>query len=284
MEDSGPVGDAGSASVPPEAQSALVALVGGTGGAVALGAPLLPQAEALRDDSRLDSPLMRDDAARESVVAGVSGMSVVTDPMCVTYTWSGLSVNIAFASCTLEATGLPLDGMLGLAVSFAPIEIRMTFAALQVGDLSLDGMVGIRTGGGCPMGMDTCLNCRDTDPTCMEMRAPQQTIFADLTVSLTEDFTITIMDGTVTHDAAGSAVSGIGMVTGGSLAGTFDAMALQWAMGQCLPSSGTLVYTPPTGAPITVTFLSTTPETGAVEVTLPPFPTTTQVLFTPCAM
>lgn len=283
-DDGGGGGDAGASMVPPETQPALVALITGTSGSVALGAPLLPEAEALRDDTRVDQPLMRDTAAQESVEMGVSGNSIVTDPMCVAYVWSGLMVDITFTSCTLEATGESLTGAMQLAVSFAPTEMRMTFTDLMVGDLGLDGWVAVRTGGNCPTGMDTCLDCRDTDPTCTRMREPQQTLLADITISLAETFAIDIVDGTISHDATGSTLNATGTVDGTTLDGAYTATALFWATGACLPSSGTVVYTPEGGTPISIGFTSATPATGEVEVTIAPFPTTTQALFTPCGM
>jgi hypothetical protein len=270
--------------VPPESEEAIQALVAGTSGSVALGAPLIPEAEALRDDSRLDMPLMRDTAVQESVEMGVSGNSIVTDPMCVTYAWSGSMVDITFASCTMEATGEPLNGAMQLAVSFAPTEMRMTFTALTIGDLGLDGTVGVRTGGNCPTGMDTCLDCRDTDTTCMQMREPQQTIYADITISLEDTFSLTVADGTVSNDATGSTLSATGSIDSSTLNGSYAATSLHWNMMECLPSSGQIVYTPEGGTAVTLTFLPTTPATGEVDVNYGTFHVGTQALFAPCGM
>ena len=111
--------DAGG-EISPEDAEALDLVIQALAASAALTGPLVPEGEMLRDDSRLDTPEMREDTARERIESGVSGNSIVTDETCVGYDWSGLMATITFTDCIMEATGAPLTGALTLAVGLFP--------------------------------------------------------------------------------------------------------------------------------------------------------------------
>lgn len=273
--------DAGMAELPPQVSEALGAVVQGLAAATGLTAPLVPSGERLRD-MPLATPADRDMAAQTSVEDGVAGNSIVTEPMCVAFSWAGLTVTATFTSCVMEATGEVLDGSISLTVSFTPTTYTLAFTALTIGDLGLDGELNLRLGGGCIGADAVCAACRDVDTTCMMMRAPQRTVFGDITVSLGTEFALSLEELRLDTDAAGTTVNGTGAVTSTAASGSFTATDLHIAMGQCLPTSGTLLFTPATGLPATIGFLPTTPTDGIVNVTMPPFPTVPMMLFMPC--
>jgi hypothetical protein len=266
----------------PEEEALLGALFEGSSAAAAIGAPLVPAGEQLRDDTRVDMAGTREGAARDRVEEGISGNSVVTDPACTTYAWSGLMVTATFDMCVLELTMLPLDGSITLGVSFFPTEFQAAFGALTVGDLSLDGTIGVRTGGNCRAGSDACSLCPDTDPECAEMRENQQTLWANLVLMSGEMYALALDDVTATSDAAATTVTGGGSISSSTASATFTATSLRWATGDCLPTSGTVLVTPAGGTAITVEPTATTPSTGIVNVTIPPFPAVPVMITSPC--
>ena len=248
----------------------------------ALAGPLVPEGEMLRDDSRLDSPDMREDTARERVESGVSGNSIVTDETCVGYAWAGLMVTITFTDCVMEATGEPLTGMLTLGVALFPTQFNMTFTDLQIGALGLDGNVSLLLGGGCREGDGGCAPCRDVDPECAEMRANQQTLSADLTIESGTTATLAIEGMEIVYESGtGATVNGTAEITSPTSSGTLTGTDVHWNPMECLPSSGTLTYDS-TGPTTTVEFQATTPTTGNVLVTIPPFPQVETMLFEAC--
>jgi hypothetical protein len=111
----------------------------------------------------------------------------------------------------------------------------------------------------------------------------QQTLWADINVSLAEDFAIVLDDVQLDYDTAGTTVSGSGMISSGTVDASFTGNAVHWNTGECLPTSGTLVYTPTGGTAMTAEMLATTPADGIVNVTIPPFPAFPYMLFEPCA-
>lgn len=271
-------GNDGGGEVSPEDAVALELVVRGLAASAALAGPLVDEGEMLRDDSRLDMPGMREDTARERVESGVSGNSIVTDETCVTYDWSGLMVTITFASCMMEATGEPLEGALTLAVGLFPTRFTMTFTDLQVGTLGLDGEVGLLLGGRCREGDDGCAGCPDSDPECTSMRENQQTLTADLTLESGASASLVIEDMQVVHGTTGTELDGTAEVTSTMSSGTLTATDVHWNPMECLPSSGSVTY-----GPTTIELQATTPTTGNVLVTVPPFPTVETMLFEPCS-
>ncbi len=270
--------DAGSdapSALAPEAAASLETASFALSIATALSAPLVPQAEGLRDDGgRLDGP-GREARTRSDVEAGVSGMSVVTPESCASYVWSGLSVMATFAGCTLESTGESIDGDLAIAVQFFPSRIALTFTDLTVGATSVTGMLSLNVGGACGGADLGCMPCRDTDAECMAAAETQSTLTGSLTVTSSGTTVLDVADVTVTSDTTGITASGELSIDGAAI----TADALHWAAGSCLPSSGTATLT---SSMTTITFLSTTPADGIVEVRIGALPPFSQALFTPC--
>lgn len=266
------------AGLSPEATAALTTATQALGTAAALTAPLVSDAETLRDvGGRMDGEA-RDSTARDRVESGVSGNSVVTEPSCTTYDWRALTVTITFAGCVLEATGESLDGVVTLAVSFHPTTLALTMEGLSVADTTVDGALTLNVGGECAPEMAGCLACRDGDAECAAMRASQRTVTGSLTVTSGGTTTLSIEEITVSSDASGTTVSGTATIDGSAVVAT----DVFWATGDCLPTSGAVSVASLGG---TIRFLPATPATGEVEVTVStPLGdvTTTQALFTPC--
>jgi len=281
--DAGPATDAGDSdgAVPPGTNEAIVATVEVVSAAMALGAPLATDGAALRDDSTAARPGdARNTAAQTRVEDGVSGHSIVTDPMCVAFAWDfasePISVTVTFSSCTLEASGESLDGAITIGVRFGPTELVMSFDALHIGLLSFDGSVSVRLGGRC--GPDTgggCVVCGDADPACMATQANQQTLVANVMVETGGVFTITLDETTLTTDATGTTLSGGGSITSGSYSGDFTLNDTFIAMGDCLPSMGSVDLDDGGGLMVTYTFLATSPTDGSVYVQVNGFPSLT---------
>jgi hypothetical protein len=262
---------------------AVEALTEGLSAAQALTGPTVDGGETLRDRHEGDA-VTRDDAQAAAEDA-ISGNSVVIDETCVMYAWSaGLEVSgtVTFTDCVLEATGETIDGTATLRVGLAPTSFAFEFSALTIGDLTLDGSVAILFGGGCPSGTgrDTCENCRDNDPACQEMRVDQRTLTADLTMTISGEALEVVLDElTLTTDATGTTINGMGTVTEQGQSSSITATAVHFDPGGCLPVSGTLALSGGTPFEGTITFLATTPEDGAVQVEGIPIPL---ALFTPC--
>ncbi|NIS33397.1 MAG: hypothetical protein GWN73_23930, partial [Actinobacteria bacterium] len=274
------------ATLDPSSADAVRALTRGAGAAAALVGPLLTETEALRDDARAEtSGDTRRTAVRERIERAVAGESIVTDGTCVTFDWMllALRVTITFSGCVMEATGEPLDGALTLDVNVGPTEVILTFDSLVIADVGIDGEVGLRVGGTCTEGDPDCTPCADGDEACAEMQMNQQTIWADITFVLDgESVNVMLSDVTIAHDTTGTTIGGTGTISSPTFDGSFVATDVKWEPMECLPSSGTVLYTPTGGTPVTVTLLATTPDDGIVEVEIPPFPAVPYELFPPC--
>jgi len=190
---------------------------------------------------------------------------VVTPPTCATYAWSGLSATVTLAGCTLEATGEPVSGTVGLALTLRPTTFVLTFASLTAGSSTVDGSVTLHAGG-TDLGAATTL---DADLTLSGGGASTHLVAVGLSVS-----------GTATAISAGGTFT----VESGGTTTTIVADTVTWASGQCLPSSGTLQLTGSTfPLPTTIVFLPTTPADGMVEVHVGSFPPATVALLPPCS-
>ena len=157
----------------------------------------------------------------------------------------------------------------------------MTFTDLQVGTLGLDGELALLLGGRCRLGDDSCTQCRDDDPECMATRENQQTLTADLTIESGMTATLTIEGMEIVYDETGATLNGAAEVASSTSSGTLTATDVHWNPMECLPSSGTVTYA--TGGPTTTgEFQASTPTTGNVLVTIPPFPQVETMLFEAC--
>lgn len=270
--------DAGVAE--PAPSEAMIAVSTGISAAAALAAPMVQDAEQLRDTPDALPGAAREGATRTRVEDGVAGNSIVTDPACVTFDWTAireLRVTITFASCTLEATGEPLDGMLSMQVLFGPSRVAMEFTALTIGTIDIDGSLELAVGGVCRVGDTTCVRCADADTTCMAAQANQRTLNADLTVSSGAGFAITLDAVQIDADATGRTINGAGTIASTAFTGTFTATDVFANTGDCLASGGSVdlddgrVWL---GVPVitTMTFLPTTPADGEVYLQVNGFP------------
>lgn len=267
-----------------EAESALSAFVEGLSAAVALGAPLVQDGEALRDDpSSGTAGDARDRSARDRVENGVAGDSIVTDAACVAFDWDRLTVAITFTGCALEQTGESLDGVLSMTISFGPVVLSMTFEDLAVGETTLDGTVTMAFGGQCMDGDPDCTPCEEGDEECAAAEERQRTLTADLTVESGGSFAATL-DGlvVVVGDDGSVSLDGAATVASESFSGDLVLTTVTFAAGDCLPSAGTLALNDGSPLTTTLTFLPATPATGEVRVQIGPFPATTAALFPPC--
>lgn len=245
------------AAIDPATAQAISATMEVIGVAASLGAPLAPDGAMLRTD------LAPDAMAHTRTEHGFSGSSVVTPTTCATYAWSGLMASVTLAGCTLEATGLPVSGTVSVAVTTRPVTFTISVTALVVNGTTYDGHVTLTLGGTDTMPMPPSL---DVDLTTTDGTTTMHLTATGLTVAAT---------------ATSMTIDGSASITSGTTTTAITMTNLTWAMGQCLPSSGTAALT--TGAlTTTLGFSAATPTTGNVTVTIPPFPSSTQMVFTPC--
>lgn len=267
--------DAGDGMLDPADVETFATATRAFGVAAALGGPLIAETQMLRDEAGTMDDASRRTRAQTRIETAVSGNSVVEPATCAAFSWTRLSATITFTGCTLEATGEPIDGSLTLAVSFFPTEVTLTFTALTIGTISLDGSLTLNVGGECQSGDLGCTPCPDGDTTCIEMRQAQISLSGDLTID-DGGTTLVAVDGlSLVADAAGVTVNGTLTV------GTTEVVGadLYWALGDCMPTSGTATLT---DSSTTLTFLPTTPATGNVAVMIGMIPLGEQMLFTPC--
>ncbi|MBI5501898.1 MAG: hypothetical protein HY907_16765 [Deltaproteobacteria bacterium] len=251
----------GDGGLSPAAAAIVVQALPGLGAAAALGAPLAEDGDALRRDAAPTDAVGRDLAEH-----GFSGGSVVTPPTCATYAWSGTSATVTLSGCTLETTGEPVSGTVTLAVVLRPAAFDLSFGSLTIGTTTLDGSVTLHAGGS-------------------DLGGAEPTLDADLTYSDGTTTTHLVASGLgVTATTTAVAVSGTFTVESGGTTTTLEATAVSWAAGECLPSSGTLQATGSAfPLPVTVTFLTTTPADGIVQVQVGSFPSANVPLLPPCA-
>jgi hypothetical protein len=194
-----------------------------------------------------------DEAVQGYVEDAVSGNSVVTDAACVAYDWDRLSGAITFTDCTLELSGLPLNGTVSLTFSFLPAKVALSFTELTVGAVTLTGSLSIERAG--------------------SISAPSVVLNADMSIVRKDGATtaLVITDGTVSADVDGVEVSGAtinatGSLTSENVDAPFSATDVYVKRGDCLPSSGTVAFE--TDNNLRVTFLDKTPSTGIVLITV----------------
>jgi len=175
---------------------------------------------------------------------------------CVTVSWSKLTATVDFDACELLSTGEPLDGAMTVVVRPLKLEVALTVDELTVGKYSVYGAMTAKLKGlygGIKVGVDADLSVVD----------PPMTLVADgLDVVLAKD---------------GMTVSGEGAVITDKVDATTTLDAVHWKLVECLPSSGSVAFVEGKVSG-TFTFLETTPETGELELTVPPFDPTTITL------
>lgn len=290
--DSGAGPDAGpvDVSVSEEGRTALIHAARGLSAARALAAPLVQDAEQLRDDPRSDRPTLERRMETEARVEdAVAGNSIVTDPNCVRFNWAlgMLSATITFTDCVLEATMQRLDGAITLAVSFGPLRFSLAFTDLAIDTLGIDGTVALNVGGTCGSMDDTCTQCRDNDPTCQAQTEAQRTVTLDLTITSSTTASLSFEALTLTLAATETTVDGAGAIMSPGISGDLTATGLTAVNGDCLPSDGTLDLEPAPNLVYRATFLPSTPSTGEVYLQVngfPPIgtPPPLVMLFDPC--
>jgi adhesin HecA-like repeat protein len=243
-------GGANAQSAEPLASEAVEA----TAATIALAAPLFLGGDQLRKEQ--DSA---DEARGRALIEdAVATNSIVTSAACVTFDWSGLTVSVTFDACTLEATGLPLDGAITLTATIKPTAFSLAFEQLTMGTSSVDGTVAVSFVGEGMMGRTTT---------------------ADLTVTedgATTQFTLT--DGRLDVEDGVITANGSGTIATSTVDASYEVDGVRWAQGEKCPSGGTLTLDEADLPRITVTFFPTTPSDGTVDVKVGNLPTTSEVL------
>ena len=246
-------GGAGGAAAP-SAEPLASAVVEATAAAIAMAGPLYIGGDQLHQEQ--DSA--DEDRAQNLVEDAVATNSIVTDGTCVAFDWMGLTCEITFTECTLEATGLPLDGGLTFTVTITPTAFVLDLDQLTLGPSTADGSVAVNFTGDGMLGRTTS---------------------ADLTLSTGAAMThFTLEGGRLNVDPGMISARGSGTITTGALDAAYDADAVTWVQGDKCPSSGTIELAQEGLPTMTVTFLPTTPDDGAVEVTVGNFPSVSEVL------
>lgn len=188
----------------------------------------------------------------------------VTDPACIAYSFSGLTMTIDFDQCVVASTGELLDGSTMLGVGLSPISLNLGFETLQIGDAAFDGSLGFALA---------------YDPALGYVFETQAT----LSYENDEDaVSVTISDLDVQLASTGALTSGALDVDTAETSADVAFASVHWATGQCLPSSGSLSYDDG-GVPVTITFLPTTPMDGVVSVQVGGLPAQDLAVFPPCA-
>jgi hypothetical protein len=208
-----------------------VALHGG--GVVAAHQALLAIDQTMEIDPTLDvtkTPEQNALAIRDRARAGGG---------CVTAELSGATVTVTFAA-GCEVRGAAIAGQLSLTVTkiAGTITVIANFVGLEVDGVPLDGSVKLMTTGD------------GTYQVTFDLAAGEKAVTGD--VGLVGE------PGQVT-------VSGSLTTAGGGQSGSAELDGVVYVLGDCYPSAGTLTIASArfTG---TVTFLSTTPQDGVVEI------------------
>jgi hypothetical protein len=227
------------------------------GTTAAFGAPLFETAKGLHMD------LPAEGETRWRIEEAVAGNSVVSDPSCVSFDWEGLVASVTFTSCTLELNGAVADGSVSMDVVLQPeSSIEIVFEGLVVDGVAVDGTVLVEASG------------RRDDPWAS---LSSQLVFEGADGSAEVD----LDELSVTTGPHSTAVGGQGHLADDSLETDFTLSALAWERGDCIPSSGSISYTEESQT-IAITFLGTTPGTGAVEVQVGSLPPQEAEIFDPC--
>lgn len=169
---------------------------------------------------------------------GESQESIVRDPECVSVEWAEWAATVRFDDCLL-ASGEPLDGSIGLSLSWIPFGVRLDFGDLVVAQASFDGSIVVSTG-------------------------TELVISADLDLA-DEDTSVRLDQLTLATQVERTAINGSGFVDDPALSTGLTFSGVTWQHPECLPSSGTLNYDDG-GLDVTITFLPTTPTDGVVGV------------------
>ena len=247
---SGGAGGSGTQNAEPLASAVIEA----TAASIAMAGPLYLGGDQLHQQKDTAG----EDVAQDLVEDAVATNSIVTDGGCVTFDWSGLSASITFTNCTLEATGLPLDGGLSFAVTINPTAFALDLDQLTVGPSTVDGSVAVNFTGDGMLGRTTSADITLTDG------------------ASTTHFTLE--DGRLDVGERSISARGTGTITTGAIDAAYDADDVTWLQGDKCPSSGTIMLEQVGLPAITLTFLPTTPTDGAVEVKVGSFPSGTEVL------
>lgn len=262
--DAGPGVDAGALDAGTSAEDAVAILealdYAATVAALSAG-PLV--ADAAMVDAGGDAA--SDASIRDRVENGVARDSIVADAGCTAFAWTARTATITFTGCTSETTGLAIEGTVTLAVTFRPTTFAITFDALAIDGVTIDGSLELVV-----MRDDTMTTFLVSADVAWTDGGTANTVALDGLAVTTDSRT-----GTTTLDG------GFDVAVGGtSAAGTLEAVT--WQMGDCHPSSGTARFTLAGGAAVVATFLPTTPATGAVLVQIPPFPAVEMTVLAPC--
>ncbi|MBK8941473.1 MAG: hypothetical protein IPM79_28670 [Polyangiaceae bacterium] len=248
----GGLGTGGAPEVPASTEPLTDAATQGLTALRDLGAPLV----AGQDQVDAEGQGAGDTRIRELVEEAVAGNSIVTDGTCVAFAWSGLSVTVTMTDCTLEASGLPVDGALTLAVGFTPTTFTLAFSSLTLGDTAVDGEVA--------MTVTDDSRPTDADLTFTTASGASHLVLSDLSIEVNVD---------------SASLSGSGTIDSGALSGSLELDAVTWVLGDACPSLGSMtVDEDGVAPPTTLTFTAYTPIDGTVEVQIGAWPSSTMTL------
>ena len=241
----------------PEATAAYVEAIDLAGGiASAMGGGLRDEGTAIRNER--DGGTDTQTGTRDRFETGVARDSVVNEPTCATFDWTALTATVTFDNCTFEQTGSSLTGTLTAAITFTPLQVTLTFDSIAVDGRSVDGSV------------------------ILTFSSEALNVEASLGFDTAQGATTLDLDGAIVVSDTGIVVfDGTGALTTPAASNSLTASGITWVQGDCPPSDGSAVVTTD-GTPTTMRFLSSTPATGEVEITVPPFPATTAALLEPC--
>jgi hypothetical protein len=192
--------------------------------------------------------------------AVLNNIAIVSNPGCLDITGAPGSLRFDFDKCVLSANQMLVDGAIILAVDLAAREISAEFDNVALGNNEFYGRIsaGLSDAGGVwelQFGLDLTYQDGNT------------TLIAD---SLS-----------VTGSLEGVDVSGQGSLLSSADDISVVATDVHFAIGDCLPSGGTVSYDDQeiSGS---IRFLSNTPNDGVVELTIAPVGAFDQQVFEPC--
>jgi hypothetical protein len=218
------------------------------------------EVQAAIDDKKGGPTALVPDYEVQAAIGDSVAVAIDTGPSCVSFAWGpNLTATVTFDKCTDGSH--TIDGTLSMAVTIQPtVAITLTLGDLQVDGLNLDGAATMSFGG------------TKAGPV-MQVKSSVTLLSGSDSLSLDEvAFTLTPSNGTLNGDSG---------LTLGNMSWQSTATAMNWAAGQCHPSSGSLSLDDGKES-ATAVFLPKTPATGIVEIEIPGVPAFEYPLLSPC--
>jgi len=185
--------------------------------------------------------------------------SLVNALSCIKPSLSQGMLAFDFNQCQLLNTGQTLTGTIGFTIDkLFPFTLTVHLIDLEVANQTFNGSLTLTSQGFGKLPL----------------------ISAKISLPLGgSTMTLEIYEAKISFAGLSLVLNGKGNLQAAFLGGDFDIVDLTWQFGQCLPSSGELqfpqIFT-------TVSFLPTTPATGAVEIQVPFLPPFEQAFLPAC--